>query len=55
MSKKKAYKFFGTLGDIIGSYKKSATYSKSGILKDWNEFIISSVSERFFRENFIIS
>lgn len=45
MSKKKAYQFFGTTGDIIDHIKNLPTKPTQDFLKDWNEFISSKVTK----------
>lgn len=46
MSKKKQYKFFGTMGDIIDLIRSLPPTPNQGFLKEWNEFVIKTVGEK---------
>lgn len=52
MSKKTAYQFFGTVGDIIDLIKSLPPTPNQGFLKEWNEFIIKNVGERILPREF---
>lgn len=52
MSKKRAYQFFGTLGDIIDLIRSLPPTPNQGFLKEWNEFIIETVSDKVLPREF---
>ena len=45
MSKKKAYQFFGTTGDIIDLIKSLPSTPTPTFLKEWNEFISPKITK----------
>ena len=45
MSKKKAYQFIGTIGDIIDLIKSLPPTPTQAFLEEWNEFIIKNVTK----------
>ena len=52
MSKKKAYQFIGTIGDIIDLIKSLPPTPTQAFLEEWNEFIIKNVTKKILPREF---